>query len=181
MNNDDQTQQVANQNIYESITTEDNVNTMPIPQPNREGAPDGNNNAMKYKTPEERQALCKAYCEHISKGLSDTCFPECDMETFKDYRGKFAVDFDSDAITTAQRKRQLFWETIGINGTLGIPHSYKAKNGIEKESKQFNAMSWKYNMSNRFGWKERNDVTTDGEPLNISFHNSLKQDEEVGD
>lgn len=163
----DQSEQIANNNIGESITTQENVNTMPLPQPpaRTEGGQPDNNNAMKYKTPEERQALCKAYCDHISKGLSDTCFPECDMETFKDYRNKFAVDFDSDAITTAQRKRQLFWETIGINGTLGIPHNYKTKTGIEKESKQFNAMSWKYNMSNRFGWKERQDMTTDDEKI----------------
>ena len=76
----------------------------------------GNINKMKYKTSEERKALCIQYVEHIRKGLSDNCFPECDMETLKKYMNNFPSDFDSDQIARARRERQL----VGIDGTIGL-------------------------------------------------------------
>lgn len=111
-------------------------------------APEDNINAMKYKTPEERQALCAAYAAHVESGLSDECFPECDMDTLHRYEADFPVDFPTDMLQAARRKRQLFWEKAGRDGTMG-------------QIEGFNASSWKFNMSNRFGWKEkREDETT---------------------
>lgn len=126
--------------------------TKPLEAPNREGAPDGNQNALKFDTPEKRKALCEAYIIHKTKGYSDASFIECDMKTFKNYREKYPVDFPSEQLEAAERIGQNFWETIGIDGTQG-----KIKN--------YNSDSWKFNMSNRFKWKIREDVTTDDEKL----------------
>lgn len=101
---------------------------------------------MKFKTPEERQALCQAYIEHVESGLSDECFPECDPQTLRRYIADFPVDFDTDAMEVACRRRQLFWEKAGRDGTMG-------------KITGFNASSWRFNMGNRFGWHEKREDT----------------------
>src|SRR5258708_1723745 len=105
-------------------------------------APAENNNALKFKTPEERQKLCLDYIAHVESGLSDECFPECDMQTLRSYLDRFQSDFDTDKISVAKRKRQLFWERLGRDGAMGTVDG-------------FNAKSWTFNMQNRFGWREK--------------------------
>lgn len=97
---------------------------------------------MKFPTPEGRKKLCADYIAHVESGLSDECFPDCDPQTLRRYIADYPDDFDTDAIEAANRKRQLFWEKAGRDGTMG---------GI----KGFNALSWKFNMQNRFSWKEK--------------------------
>jgi len=109
-------------------------------------APEGNHNAQKFPIPESRQQLCSDYIVHVESGLSDECFPECDPATLKSYIANFPVDFDTDRIEVARRKRQLFWESAGRDGTMG-------------RIKEFNALSWKFNMGNRFDWKEKGEDT----------------------
>lgn len=109
-------------------------------------APEGNQNALKFPTPESRQKLCRDYITHVESGLSDECFPECDPQTLKKYIDLFPVDFDTDKIEVSRRKRQLFWESMGRDGANG---------GI----KGFNAKAWTFNMQNRFGWKEKREDT----------------------
>jgi len=108
-------------------------------------APKGNNYAMKYKTPEERQELCRKYIEHIEQGFSDESFPECDEETLQRYIRDFPKDFGADQIMKAKKKRMLFWERVGKQGTIG-------------QIKGFNAKSWEFNMKNRFRWTDRREV-----------------------
>lgn len=105
-------------------------------------APEGNDFAAKFKTPEERKQLCSEYIAHVESGLSDECFPACDPVTLKKYIQLYPVDFDTDAMIRAKRKRQLFWEEVGRDGTVG-------------KIKGFNSKSWQFNMQNRFGWKEK--------------------------
>jgi uncharacterized protein (DUF2249 family) len=102
--------------------------------------------AMKFKTPEERQDLCDSYIEHVESGLSDECFPDCDPQTLRRYLGDFPDDFDTDAMEKAKRKRQLYWEKAGRDGMMGHIDG-------------FNANSWKFNMQNRFSWKEKREET----------------------
>ena len=119
-----------------------------------EGGQPGNTNALKFDTPEKRQALCIAYCDHKRKGYSDNSFKPCNIKTLKDYREKYPVDFPSDMIEEAEREYNFFWENIGLDGTQG-----KIKN--------YNSDSWKFNMMNRFRkeWKNREDITTDDEKI----------------
>lgn len=67
-------------------------------------------------------------------------------QTLRRYLEEFPVDFDTNAIDQAQRKRQLFWEKAGRDGTMG-------------KIKGFNARSWQFNMGNRFCWKEKREET----------------------
>ena len=117
-------------------------------------APHGNQFALRYKTSEERQDLCRRYCGHIEKGYSDESFPDCDIDTLKRYITEHPEDFGAD-VGRSKRLRQLFWERAGVAGTLG-------------QIKGFNAKSWTFNMQNRFRWADRQDVASDNK-MNITI------------
>ena len=99
-------------------------------------APIGNDYALKLPTPEDRKQFCAIYIGHLKTGLSDECFPECDPSTFKRYVREFPDDFDTDKIEVARRKRQLFWERAGRDGTMGeikgFNAGYRATNWIAR-------------------------------------------------
>lgn len=104
-------------------------------------APEGNQNNKKWKTPEERQAVCRQLCEHLSAGLSLACFPPCDPKTLRRYVEEYPVDFPAEEIERAFRRGRLEWETIGKDGAKG-------------QLQGFNNGSWIFNMKNRYGWKD---------------------------
>jgi len=111
----------------------------------------GNQNALKFKTSEERKKLLHAYLKHVESGFSDEAFPECDMDTFNEYVVKFPIDFPTDMILRARRNRRLFWEEMGIKGSAG-------------KLKGFNSKAWEFNMKNRFkhDWKEKQEIEHKG-------------------
>ena len=102
----------------------------------------GNDFNMKFKTPESRKVVCASYIAHVESGLSDECFPDCDMDTFHRYERDFPEDFPTDLLDQARRIRRLFWERAGRDGTIG-------------KIKGFNSKSWQFNMMNRFMWNDR--------------------------
>jgi hypothetical protein len=113
-------------------------------------APPDNNNAMKFKMSEERQALCQLYCDHMASGLSKDSFLYCDMQTLDRYVKDFPVDFDTKKMDEAERKGRLHWEKMGHEMAV---------------SGQGNATVWIFNMKNRFKWTDRQDITSDGEKV----------------
>ena len=56
------------------------------------------------------------------------------------------------AVEDGVSKGRLFWETLGIQGTVG-------------QLKGFNVIGWIFNMKNRYAWKDRTDITSDDEKL----------------
>lgn len=91
-----------------------------------------------FKTRAAKKKLLTDYVEHCKQGLSDDCFPPCNIAVFNDLAAQDPAAFPAEAIARARRERQLFWEKLGITGTVGkIPG--------------FNAGAWKSNMENRFG------------------------------
>lgn len=92
----------------------------------------------RFKTVAQKKKLLEDYIEHCKQGLSDDCFPPCNIEIFDICAVQNPDIFDIDAIERARRERQLFWEKLGITGTLG-------------KIRGFNAASWRSNMENRFG------------------------------
>lgn len=95
--------------------------------------------AVKWPTPEQRKAACDSYCAHIEAGYSKDSWPDADFETVERYKRDFPEDFCPEKIARAERTSRLFWEKIGITGTIG-------------KLKGFNAKSWEFNMQNRLGW-----------------------------
>lgn len=118
------------------------------------GAPFGNQNKMKWKTPEERQSICNEICEHLKKGYSQDSFPAADWDTVERYIKDFPEDFDNNKIKESLREGRKLMETLGIQGTAG-------------KLKGFNAKSWEFIMQNKYGWKLRNDVTSNEESITL--------------
>lgn len=113
-------------------------------------APKGNQRAAKYNTLEKRQELCKKWCAHMRMGYTKESFEECDPQTFRCYIKDFPGDFDIDEINAAERAGRLKWEKWGIGGTLG-------------QIKNFNSSCYKFKVSNRYGWVQKQQLSNDPE------------------
>lgn len=112
-------------------------------------APEGNTFNKKWATPEERQAACKAFCEHIAEGYSIESFPLADRKTIRYYAEQHPEDFPPEKLEEAARKGLLEWERIGKQGAKG-------------EISGFNSSSWIFNMKNRAGWRDTKDIEARG-------------------
>lgn len=113
------------------------------------GAPVGNRNAEKLKTPEERKEAYRLYCIHIAAGYSGNSFYEPVTEdTMLATISRYPNELDLDKLAKAKAQGRLVWEQIGFQGTIG-------------KLKGFNAFSWKFNMQNRLGWKEKHETGFD--------------------
>lgn len=95
----------------------------------------------RFQTVAQKKKLLAEYIEHCKQGLSDECFPPCSIDVFDACAALNPDIFDIDALERARRERQLFWEKLGITGTLG-------------KIRGFNAASWKSGMQERFGGDE---------------------------
>ncbi len=129
--------------------------TQPLEPPKQDEYPTLNKGSIeKFETPEKRQEFFTAYCAHAATGRADESFlfKGSGIRLLKNYREKYAAEFPTEMWEEAQAARFAFWETIGIEGTQG-------------KTKNYNSDSWKFNMSNRFKWKIREDVTTDDKEL----------------
>ncbi len=114
-------------------------------------APKGNDFAKKWKTPEERQAVCERFCLHIGKGFSMDCFPDASAKTIRHYVKAYPDDFPPEKLEEAARRGLLWWERLGRAGAAGkISH--------------FNATAWIFNMKNRAGWRDKSDIQADFSP-----------------
>lgn len=77
-----------------------------------------------------------------------------------EWRGSFSNDLWDRWI----KEEQEFSETIKTGRILS--ECWWNKNGRENlKNKEFNYTGWYMQMKNRFGWTDRNDVTTDGKEL----------------
>lgn len=126
---------------------------------------------LKWPTSQARKEAFARLIEHVESGLSIDSWEDADFETTKKYLKEFPEDFDPERFEQAKRKAKVFFEKIGIQGTIGA---------IDK----FNANSYKFIMSNKFGWHERAVVDTtvarkleagDEEILNQYINNQLNQ------
>lgn len=122
----------------------------PTPPANPEGRPSD------YKA-----EYCQQLIDHMASGYSLASFAgkigvtRVTLYNWRDSHSDFA-----EAMAIGEEKSLLFWETIGINGTIGVPVRYKGK-----EYSKFNASIYALNMANKHKWTNRQDVTTDGEKI----------------
>lgn len=96
--------------------------------------------------------MCQEIIEHMTKGLSkeaacakmgihkDTLYDWCNPESPR-FRKRF-----SDAVKEGEQQSLAFWEILGIKGAMG-----KLKN--------FSAASWIFNMKNRHGWRDKQEIS----------------------
>lgn len=127
----------------------------------------GNKYTQKFRTPSERAKAYKAFCDHISAGMSaksfhDPCVENTILKMLKDYPN----ELDGDLLSQAKAKSCAVWEKIGMAGVSGkLPG--------------FSAGAWIFNMKNRLGWKDKTEIGFDKEqPLvfRMNLGKSLKQE-----
>lgn len=123
-----------------------------IEEVKQSGAPEGNQNATKWKTPEERIKACKEYCKYLEKGKPKEYFPLAGPATINDYIKNFPIEFDSEMIEKSER--------IGKEKLINIGYA-----GMTGNIKGFNSRTWEFVVQNMTRWKLRTDVTTDDEKL----------------
>ena len=93
-------------------------------------------------------AYCDKVTAHMSKGFSFESFAatlNCSLQTIRTW-----VQSRDDFFEARERgyiASQKFWEELGINGASG-------------RIKEFNVTCWIFNMKNRFGWRDRQDIYT---------------------
>lgn len=149
----------------------------------------------KFNSVQEFENMMERFAEHLSKGLSEKSFPLCDFRTLRNYifneeffRVALGIDDNDNSINTekyvkqyqeAKTRNRLFWESIGIQGTIGaeIKRQFIDESGkviTEKITpKRFNALAWIFNMKNRFrsDWNDKFNLDVSGEirTLNIDI------------
>lgn len=95
----------------------------------------------------ERRKVFKELVCHIQAGYSLNCFGPLSPDAIRKYLKVYPKEFIEEELQAAMRLGQSGWEEIGrkqSNGTcLG------------------NSRSWYYNMANRYGWREKVDITAE--------------------
>jgi hypothetical protein len=103
-----------------------------------------------------KQEMCQQVIDAMAQGLSKEAAAAeigiCD-DTF--HRWVKEIPEFSDAVKEGTRQNLLFWEKLGLSGATG------ALSG-------FNATTWIFNMKNRFGWSDKQQVETNGNQ-NVTF------------
>lgn len=97
--------------------------------------------------PKERSKIFSELCNHVKAGYSINCFIPMSANTIKQWLKVYSKEFVEEELELALRAGQIGWEEIGR----------KQSNG----SCLGNSRSWYYNMVNRYGWREKVDVTAE--------------------
>ena len=95
----------------------------------------------------ERKKIFAELCSHVKGGYSLQCFPPVSEHTIREWLKAYPEEFIEEELALALRAGQSGWEEIGR----------KQSNG----SCLGNSRSWYYNMVNRYGWREKVDVTAE--------------------
>lgn len=101
-----------------------------------------------------RPEYCKQLIEHMSEGYSFESFAGKIGTTFKTMYmwAENYPDFQQ-AKDEGFAKNRVFWEKVGIDGATG-------------RVQNFNAVSWVFNMKNRFNWRDNRDTVVEVSGIN---------------
>lgn len=121
---------------------------LPTTTPNPEGRP------TKYK-PE----YCDQVIKHMEQGYSFETFGGTIDVCFKTtYNWKLEHPEFLQAVEMGFIKCQIFWEKMGIQGLFSESESIT---GQGSSSRSLNSVVWKFNMANRFRWRDNHDIKAD--------------------
>jgi len=95
-------------------------------------------------SPSLRKTLFKELLDHLKNCYSMDCFPPLSEHTIMKLVELFPEDFCPLKLQEACRQAKGSWELIG----------HRQANGLCLG----NSRSWYYNMSNRYGWSDRQEI-----------------------
>jgi hypothetical protein len=110
-----------------------------------------------------RRKVFKELLAHIKQGYSLDCFGPISLSCIKEYLKTYPEQFCGDELEEAQRQAKTGWETLGRKQADGTCLG--------------NSRSWYYNMANRYGWAEKQEVKQEhsgGVSVNIVSYASTK-------
>lgn len=106
----------------------------------------------------------RALLLHLRDGYSMDCFGPMSEKSIFEATKNHPLDFKLEEIEIALRDAKTGWERIGRQQAIGTCVG--------------NSRSWYYNMSNRYGWSDKQKVETSGsQALNVSIVNYSKPKE----
>lgn len=120
--------------------------------PRPEGAPIGNTNRMRWKTPEERIKACEELCKELEEGLPKEYLDIADWDTIERYMRDFPVEFPSEKVEAAIRH--------GIKKIVRLGYG-----GMSGKVEGFVPRTWEFITQNMTHWKLRHDNTTNNKDL----------------
>lgn len=100
-----------------------------------------------HEDKDERVRIFRDLCRHCEQGYSLDCFADLGREALETCLEAYKDEFSREKLAEAQRKGRAFWERVGRQQALGECLG--------------NSRSWYYNMANRYGWRERVDMSTE--------------------
>lgn len=94
-----------------------------------------------------RRKLFIDLCAHVSRGMSMESFSQVTTNTLKSYFKRYPDEFDGEEYEMSLQLGRDFWEGLGRRQASGDCLG--------------NSRTWYYNMSNRYGWSDRQQVETE--------------------
>lgn len=116
-----------------------------------------------------KRKYCKIAHDFLSKGYSKEALAgELGISRQCLYEWLAKYDDFGDTVRIAEAKAQFVWEDLGLRAAQG-------------QVKQFNTSVWMFVMKNRFGWRDKHDLTTDNDPVMniqvVSYADAMKAKE----
>lgn len=137
----------------------------------------------------DRERLCEAVIEHMSKGMSFLSFggsPECKeiigsfvcAETMNNWKHEHPEFLDSKKVGEASSRHH--WEKLGVDNALEIEN--RDSDGAMFKQK-LNSTVWIFTMKNKFPkeWRDKQEHDVSGsveKEININFHHKTESDDE---
>jgi len=94
-----------------------------------------------------RKWVFQELCKHVESGSSPQGFEWISPNTAVKYFDMYPEEFRKDRYEISLRKGFDWWESVGKRQTLGTCPG--------------NSRTWYYNMSNKYGWSDRQQIQSD--------------------
>ena len=112
-----------------------------------------------------KDEYCELIVEFMGQGYSFEAFcGHIGITTETGYQWVKKKPEFSDAKKRAVNESRIFWEKLGIGGTVG-------------KIKGFNCAAWIFNMKNRFGWRDRQETEISGANITVSYQPKSKRED----